>query len=136
MMRSHTMSSITTEKSPYCQITRDPVTGAYGFICTEHGVLRTGLAQQHAVNVETKHLREHHAPPMEAILQNLTLDLTAAAVRVGAAYMIGEVAGPDYHPPILDAWEAMTGLGRDDARDLAVHIVGHHDQVTAAVVPV
>lgn len=118
------------------ELTYDPVTGTYGFICLEHGVHRGGLGHNHALNVERQHIRDAHTPADEVILQNLVLDVTAMALRVGAAYLIAEVM-PDplnYHPPIIDAWEAMTGLDPATAKSLATHITGHHDGVTAAIV--
>lgn len=124
---------MSTTQRPH-ELTYDPVTGTYGFICLEHGLHRGHLAHNHAMNVERQHLRDYHTPSAEVILQNLVLDVTAMALRVGAAYLIQDVTGPEFRPPIIDAWEAMTGLDPAAAKELTTHIIGHHDGVTAAIV--
>jgi hypothetical protein len=124
-----------TSTKPQHEITTNPMDGTAGFICRTHGVHLYGHTYAEAERQQAQHVRVFHPGPMAAILANLTLDLTAMAVRVGAAYSIQEVTGQEFHPPILDAWEAMTGLSGEQASDLATHIVGHHDHVTAAVVP-
>lgn len=80
-------------------------------------------------------------PGCETILRELTLDLTAAAVRVGGAYAAAEVLdhldlarGPRVEA-LIEVWEAMTGLPSDTAKIMCEHIIGAHDQVTAAVIP-
>jgi hypothetical protein len=72
---------------------------------------------------------------LDHILSNLTLDLTAIAVRVGASHLVHDAAGVDYDSPLVDAWIAATGLPRETALELADHVVSHRDHVTAAVVP-
>lgn len=116
------------------EITRNPADGSYGFVCRTHGYHRYGLTQAHAVNLENQHRRDHHTPVIATIANGLVLDLTAAAVRVGAAYLVQEFA-PDSHPPIIDLWESMTGLDHQTAKELADWLVANTDHHTAAVVP-
>jgi hypothetical protein len=68
-------------------------------------------------------------------------DLTAAAVRAGAAYEVRSTFQALSLPPspgqteVIDLWEAMTGLSGDDAHTLALRVVGGHDHCIARVVP-
>lgn len=129
----------TTTKTAY-EVIHDPVTGTFGFVCRVHGIHRAGMKYQtSAESVLTDHVRTSHTPHAQVFVDNLTLDLTAMAIRVGAAYLVQEAhqLGGGQHStlPILDAWEAMTGLDPETAQEVALHIVGHHDHLTAAVVP-
>lgn len=107
------------------ELTRNPTTGTWGYQCTEHGILRSGLTQTHAINVEAKHIREDHTPAEAVILANLVLDVTALAVMLMA----------EQDPNVLLAWCALTGLEPDTAIDVANHIVMADTSVLAAVVP-
>jgi hypothetical protein len=116
--------------SPSSTLTRNPQAGTYGYTCTEHGIHRYGLTQQHAINVEAKHLREHH-DPMATLAANLSIDLTHAAMYAAAAYH-------DPKPRTHDAiamWEALTGLPTEEAQALAIWLLGAEPHVTAAVIP-
>jgi uncharacterized protein YbjT (DUF2867 family) len=78
---------------------------------------------------------------LDHLLTNLTLDVTRAALAAGAGYTTQAVMTSLNLPPSPYAkactamWEAMTGLDPETANALATHILGHRDQVTAAVVP-
>lgn len=102
------------------ELTRNPVDGSWGFICREHGVLRSGLTERHALNVEAKHQREDHlTPPQE-------LDLTEAA---RAVLHHGDAGS-------LSVWKALTGLASYEAAlDYAQTIADSAVIVRAAVVP-
>jgi len=83
-----------------------------------------------------------HTPgSLDTMLAGITLDVTALAVRVGAAYAIRDalaVVNPDPehgHNLLIETWEAVTGLDPEAAEQMVTHILGHHDHVTAAVVP-
>jgi hypothetical protein len=129
----HTMND-TDQKREY-EVTHNPVDGTYGFVCLTHGIHRAGITQRHALNIETKHRRTYHRPPIAQIADNLTVDLTAAAVIAGSGYIVEEVLESQTRIPVCELWEALTGLDRDTARDLTTYLVGHTDHHTAAVVP-
>lgn len=117
-----------TADLPAWELTRNPVDGTYGFICREHGIHRHGLTNQHALNVEKKHLREDHADPLD-----VELDLSAAAAAFLACQGDSTRA----------LWAALVGMEDDDALEggdayrLAVHMaqVGSVRAVRAVVVP-
>lgn len=119
--------------SPSPDLTRNPTAGTYGFQCTEHGVHRHGLTQQHAINIEAKHWREHH-DPMAHLVGHITLDLTLAAMHAAAAYAPSVVKG-EQGDFARDLWEALTGLPTEEAKALALYLVGAEPHVTAAVIP-
>jgi hypothetical protein len=102
-------------------LSQNPVDGSWRYACPDHGILRQGLAQAHAINVELKHQREAHA---SNALE--TVDLSAAA-----AYLTqGE------HQTVAGLWMAL--LGTDDtvgAVSQALIWAGAQEPVRAAVVP-
>lgn len=107
--------------APTPELTRNPVDGSWGFICTEHGIHRHGLGEQHARNVEAKHLREDHADPLA-----VTLDLKALAQYVwDHAFQ---------SPRLWSAWQAFTGMDEQDALRFAEELV-ESEPVTLAVAP-
>ncbi len=65
---------MTAADLPAMELTRSTLDGTHDFICREHAVTRTGLAERHALNVEAKHLREHHTDRA-----TLEVNLSAAA---------------------------------------------------------
>jgi hypothetical protein len=114
---------MTAEDQPVMELTRNPVDGSHGFICREHGVHRSGLTHQHAVNVEAKHLREEHADPL-----GLEVDLSAMA-----RFVLDQVDQKTANGA-WGAWQALTGVRDVEA---AVTLAGElvDRGVRAAVVP-
>lgn len=101
-------------------LTRNPVDGSWGFVCTEHGIHRHGLPEAHAINVERKHLREEHPDPL-----NVSLDLRAAAEHVLADHDAGKLA----------MWKALTGMNTEHALALAVECATSPTPIILAVAP-
>jgi len=122
---------------PY-ELTRNPVDETWGFICREHGVHRSGLAERHARNVEAKHVREDHGDPTV-----FTVDLKPlAAMAVHAAIVLGnhpEAGGPARAAEAnarLEMWAKLVGMEEDLEKAVALAaLVNQQDSVTAAVVP-
>ena len=115
---------MSAEDHPAMELTRDPITDTWGFVCREHGTLRTGLTERHALNVEAKHVREDHAPEMP------TLNLTELAAFVWVHQ--------GRNPLLWDAW--MRLVGPEDAEAAQAFGTFCLDTtpdrpVTAAVVP-
>lgn len=125
---------MTTAHTTGPELTRNPQTGTFGFMCVEHHVLRSGLTQTHAANVEAKHLREHH-DPMAHLLANLTIDLTHAAMYAAAAYSEPEKPRKVVGYEAIAMWEALVGLPSEEARALAAYLIGTQTHHTAAVTP-
>jgi hypothetical protein len=115
---------MTTAHTTGPELTRNPQDSTWGFMCVEHRVLRSHLTEQHARNVEAKHLREHH-DPMGHLAAGLTLDLTAMAIWL--------VDGESIEG--LLAWTALTGLPTQEAVELAQWIAAAEPHITAAVTP-
>lgn len=110
--------------APTSELTRNPVDGSWGYICTEHGLHRYGLPEQHARNVEAKHLREDHADPLV-----ITLNLTAAAQAVA------ESRAATKNQNAMAVWCALTGLSRQAALELMDQLLIQGDPIYAAVAP-
>lgn len=109
--------------APTAELTRNPVDGSWGYICTEHGLHRHGLPEQHARNVEAKHLREDHADPLA-----ITVNLSEAA----RSFLHYNDQGS------LSVWTALVGgldMPYDDVVDLAKNYAGAQPDVTASVAP-
>ena len=115
---------MSAEDHPAMELTRDPITGTWGFVCREHGILRTGLTERHAFNVEAKHLREDHP---DAFAGAINLTELAAHVWVHS--------GKD--PSLWDLWLRVTGLSQDDAKTFGAACLDTtpDNPVTAAVAP-
>lgn len=125
---------MSAEDHPAMELTRNPVDETWGFICREHGILRTGLTQQHAINTENKHRREDHPDPA-----NVSLDLKAVAILVvqaGLAFNApaGTPAHIDAHAR-MDVWCQMTGLNLTKGTELALAIARMEGPVRAEVAP-
>lgn len=117
------MSDTTTDK-PTMELTRNPVDGTWGFICLEHGVHRSGLAERHALNVEAKHIREDHADP-----EGIVADLAPLARRAAEEYAAQHLS------TFVALWEETTGLSREAAKALALGTAMTGQPLRAAVVP-
>lgn len=107
--------------SPSSELSRNPVDGSWGYICTEHGIHRHGLGEMHARNVEAKHLREDHPDPL-----NVTLDLRAAAQAV---------VDTNRDPAAMQVWKALTGMNTEHALALAEQVTASPTPVILAVAP-
>ena len=115
---------MSAEDHPAMELTRDPITQTWGFVCREHGILRTGLTEPHARNVEAKHLREDHA---DALVMELDLKAAAEALKM-------EEGVPRFDGA-MTLWMALTGMERRDAAVYALQVLTTEGPVTAAVAP-
>jgi len=113
-----------SDDKPTMELTRNPVDGSYGFICREHGIHRSGLTHQHAINVERKHQREDHPDPLE-----LELDLRAGAIALTSLGSIDRWAGA------TDVWMALTGLEGHALEKFLDKVAEAPEPVRVAVVP-
>jgi hypothetical protein len=105
---------------PTAELTRNPVDGSWGYICTEHGLHRGGLTEAHALNVERKHLREDHPDPLL-----VELDLKAAA----EAFLHHNDAGS------MSVWRALTGLKTGEQAKRLAEELAKGDRIPLAVAP-
>lgn len=126
--------------------------GKYRVQCLSHGDVRRDLdrivdSQQHAVNLEAKHIRQYHAGARAAgvvkpddhpvALDDLELNLTNVVPLVTMAHTVLSHGDPDSElaAGFIAMWEALTGVQHYAAIELAREIQASRVPVRAAVIP-